>query len=438
MYPAFTSSLVRYFSEQKQGGSSGVLRSPIDHECHLSTQLRSAMDVLVASGAKIVQSDADRHAADDVLYLPSLEVLLDPSQTNDPIVETLKTATVQHKVTKWYRQRSPDSRHVLEIRKRNARLNARYSHLLPFELTGPHIRFPIASSTMIRYNPMVWTVRSNQIGICRMSKNELKIGVNLLLGLPQPGTTHGQTQCGCRDQLDPCGYHQMCCATYAGSSWHHSHDMVVEAIANETRLAGFPTTTDKKIMTTQYAHSGRGACADGFVRTNNELPITNAMPLSSISHPNFCFDVKVDAVVRSNGTWTGRPADRTNLQDVRWIHDELGKSENNKCTKHEQGYAAASIGFLGLAVSVFGVLGPSTIRLLWVLSDLAARRDACPDSSSIDASAPLRAHYFAAALTRVSLVALKTGVNRILGRYYCGGAPFRRSSAAAAATAAGP
>ena len=145
------------------------------------------------------------------------------------------------------------------------------------------------------------------------------------------------------------------------------------------------------------------------------------------------FRSAIDAVVRGDGTWTGYPADRTDRNNIGYVHSKLKSRESEKYGKHEAAYAARSYGFLALAISVFGALGPDAIRLLWALADVASRRDV-PGRISTGDPAPLRAHHFASAATRISLLALQQGVVRLSGRNLHG--PARQPQAPPAAPAA--
>jgi hypothetical protein len=204
------------------------------------------------------------------------------------------------------------------------------------------------------------------------------------------------------------------------------HDRLVEAIAREAARAGWVTTTEKSKLRDR-SHAGSEHVADAFIDTGGDLHIASiGTRFPRAKHSQFLYDVHTKSVVHGNGHWSGE-RDRTTGE---WKHNALEKAEHEKYLKHAEPYANLSLGFLAFAVSSFGVLGDDLLRFLWDLATLRARKDhpsPPPSSASADddperAYAAIlgasRARHFAAATTRVGLVAFKAGVARITGSLY--------------------
>jgi hypothetical protein len=194
-----------------------------------------------------------------------------------------------------------------------------------------------------------------------ISKFQLGLYTKMCLGIDV--TPQNNDKCPCGTQFGTNLGHPLGCNKWAGKSWHAAHNGVVTAVKEISTRAGLRATDNTSILRSNYRHLTSGKVADAFIDGGGHLSVTDALPTSGLQHPKFMVDVTVHSPIATNGTWDGH----LNAEGT-WTSTALLSREAHKFGKHEGNYAALNLGFLALAVSTFGLLGPTFIRFLSLLA----------------------------------------------------------------------
>ena len=130
--------------------------------------------------------------------------------------KTLPQAMNQRRITKWFQSKHQDVAQVSYIRRINPSLLARANHLAKLEVSGPHGRFDLPSSLVIKYTPNSFLHTSLPFGTDGMSSYQLSLFLHLLLGLPM----QDNDTCKCGAPSNIFGYHQLNCGKHACAAFH--------------------------------------------------------------------------------------------------------------------------------------------------------------------------------------------------------------------------
>ena len=434
LVPAFYAASLRHLVDiAPHLQSSDSLFQHNDSSHLFSDPFHEAYDALVERGAAPIRQDPpdkgrqkaggraqqDRDPFDPKapFNLPHISLIrgLDSRLIENILARTIRAATQQSRLATWYKCNHDDVSRVSAIRANNPSLNARTQHMAPTVTKGPHGRFDLPSSIIVKHRPTDFLTSPLPYGSDGMSAHQLAQYLSLLLGLPLPSLPTPDALCNCRAPLSAFGYHQLNCSKWAGRSWKKGHDIVVKALAFEIRRLGMGAVDSDFTMKHDYAHPTSQKRGDIAVTSDGHLELTNAV--DRYPRSDFIIDVKVCAMVTADGDWKARwNADKTVLEN-----HTLAKAEDEKFSKHERSYAAVGYAFFPFVLGCFGGIGSQAARFLCALAFLELRQhDAIRDSAGLPPLSPadrsqFRARCFRQASTRISAALAKATVMRLTG-----------------------
>ena len=187
--------------------------------------------------------------------------------------------------------------------------------------------------------------------------------LKLVLGLEIPLLD----KCLCGQSQDPYAYHRINCNKWASHSWARGHNLVVEAVAFETRRLGLSVVDRDATMRRQFSHLRSQARGDLFVQAA-DVDITDRV--NHCPRKAFVIDVKTVAMVDSSGSWD----ERWNAQTAAFDNPGLAAAEAQKYRKHEAAYVNIGYSFVAFVCSCFAAFGPSALRYMYVLAALELRQ----------------------------------------------------------------
>ena len=99
--------------------------------------------------------------------IPKLDLVasLTPLMLQVTLKKTLPQAMNQRHITKWFQSKHQDVAQVSYIRRINPSLLARANHLAKLEVPGPHGRFDLPSSLVIKYTPNSVCIQASHLAL---------------------------------------------------------------------------------------------------------------------------------------------------------------------------------------------------------------------------------------------------------------------------------
>ena len=345
--------------------------------------------------------------------IPKLDLVasLTPLMLQVTLKKTLPQAMNQRRITKWFQSKHQDVAQVSYIRRINPSLLARANHLAKLEVSGPHGRFDLPSSLVIKYTPNSFLHTSLPFGTDGMSSYQLSLFLHLLLGLPM----QDNDTCKCGAPSNIFGYHQLNCGKHACAAFHKGHDLCVKALSYEVTRLGMGAVDTDSIMKAHYPHRTSQKRGDIAVTSHQNIQIVPSF--DHLPRSEFIIDVKVCSMVSANGDWKSR----WNPDRTKFLNPSLAQKEQSKDTKHASNYAKIGYGFLPFVLGSFGGIGNSAARFLQALAfcetqqndDLRAKTGLPPLDPS-DRS-QFRAQCLRYSSARISAALAKATVLRLTG-----------------------
>jgi hypothetical protein len=410
--PAFYAATMDFILRAKAAAELQIRPFPLpsvlhDHVLHLSTSMKVASSALESRGAVVVTEPPPEK---DQFCIPSLHTVFS-KEISDTLHPVCLKLTIQHRLIQAFSDRSPDVTLVEAVLKANPNDLARVSHLQQVLIQGSDPRLAVEPSKPIKYIPMAFLTSQHSSMI---SKFQLGLYAKMCLGIDVKPPNYDNCPCGA--QFGTNLGHPLGCNKWAGKSWHAAHNGVVTAVKEIAVRAGLRATDNNSTLRSTYRHLTSGKVADAFIDGGGHLSVTDALPTSGLQHPKFMVDVTVYSPIATNGTWDGH----SNAEGT-WTSTALLAREAHKFGKHEGNYAALDLGFLALAVSTFGLLGPTFIRFLSLLaaakvtSFVEYRSHQHLRQLSEDELPRLKAQYLSAMFAHVGDATAKGTIMRFLG-----------------------
>jgi hypothetical protein len=352
------------------------------------------------------------------LQLPDLDLFWkpNPQAAIPPLRKTLLAAARQHTLSKWCLQVHPSVDQLHKIRQANPSQRARLAHLREQEVKGSHVRFDIPPTQTIRHRPTAFLGSLLPTSAEGLSKYQLSLYLKLILGLPFSPPPGLLGRCACGQQHDITGAHMLNCNKWAGRSWGKGHDVVVSAIAFESRRLGHSVVDIDAAMKRKCTHLNSKKRGDMLVRSK-DIEITDKAKGHGVARTQFVVDVKIVAMMDGKGLWN----ETWNPEKDKFDNPGMQQAEAQKFRKHEEPYAAVGFSFFPFVGSCFGALGPAAVRYLWSLAWLEQRQNAATRSSQgldpqTDADrAQFRARCYRYSSARVGAAIAKATVMRLSG-----------------------
>uniref|UniRef100_A0A7S0MI74 Uncharacterized protein n=1 Tax=Cryptomonas curvata TaxID=233186 RepID=A0A7S0MI74_9CRYP len=296
--------------------SAGLFTDPI---IYAHAQMMATGATLLMVDPKPLAPNADPASRPAGLHLPDLDLFwnLNPQSAIPPLRKTLLAAARQHTLSKWCLQNHPSVDQLDKIRQANPSQRARLAHLCEQEVKGSHDRFDIPPTQTIRHRPTAFLGNLLPTSAEGLSKYQLSLYLKLILGLPFSSPPGLMGYCACGQPHDITGAHMLNCNKWAGRSWGKGHDVVVAAIAFESRRLGHSVVDIDAAMKKKCTHLKSQKRGDMLVRSK-DIEITDRAKGHGISRTQFVLDVKIVAMLDGKGVMkTGMPI-KVNLTIPEW------------------------------------------------------------------------------------------------------------------------
>ena len=380
---------------------------------------------MMATGATLLMVDpnplapnADSALCPTKLQLPDLDLFWKPNSQAavPPLRKTLLAAARQHTLSKWCLQAHPSVALLDKIRQANPSQRARLTHLSEQEVKGSHDRFDIPPTQTTRHRPTAFLGSLLPTSAEGLSKYQLSLYLKLILGLPFSSPPGQLGCCACGQPHDITGAHMLNCNKWAGRSWGKGHDVVVAAVAFESRRLGHSVVDIDAAMKKKCTHLNSKKRGDMLVRSK-DIEITDKAKGHGVSRTQFVVDVKIVAMLDGKGSWN----ETWNSHKCKFDNPGMHQAEAQKFRKHEEPYAAVGFSFFPFVGSCFGALGQAAVRYLWSLAWLEQRQNAATRSAHgldplDDAErAQFRARCYRYSSARVGAAIAKATVMRLSG-----------------------